>query len=151
MSSVGAARVITEMGVPAGLKLGCEIRERLSSGEQPGQLVGVDKFSFLQPARKDRTRRDWLKSAGDIADKSLRVTQLQVEQAFPACVARQTVMHRVVFQQSPLEAGIDAVCSWCSVLFRTAVASNGMAVLGKCFLIPWLSLCIRKRRSRLVN
>ena len=39
-------------------------------------------------------------------------------------------MHRTVFQQSPLEAGIDAVCSWCSVLFRTAVASNGMAVLG---------------------
>ena len=100
-------------------------------------LVGIDKFSFLQPAGKDRTRsaRDWLKSAGDIADKSLRVTQLQVEQAFPACVTRQTVMHRVVFQQSPLEARIDAVCSWCSVLFRTAVASNGMAVLGKCFLV----------------
>lgn len=105
-----------------------------SAGEQ-GQLVGVDKFSFLQPARKDRGRsaRDaWLRNPGDIADKSLRVTQLQVEQSFPACVARQTVMHRTVFQQSPLEAGIDAVCSWCSVLFRTAVASNGMAVLGKC-------------------
>jgi hypothetical protein len=134
MSSMGAARV-TDLGVPpAGLRLGGECRESVSSGEQRGQLVGVDKFSFLQPARKDRTRsaRDWLKSAGDIADKSLRVTQLQVEQAFPACVARQTVMHRVVFQQSPLEAGIDAVCSWCSVLFRTAVASNGMAVLGKC-------------------
>ena len=137
MSSLSAARVITEIGVSAGQKLGYEIRESLSSGELPGRLVGVDKFSFLQPAGKDRTRsaRDWLKSAGDIADKSLRVTQLQVEQAFPACVTRQTVMHRVVFQQSPLEAGIDAVCSWCSVLFRTAVASNGMAVLGKCFLV----------------
>jgi hypothetical protein len=132
MSSTGAAR-ITDLGVPpAGLRLG---GESVSCGERHGQLVGVDKFSFLQPARKDRTRsaRDWLKSAGDIADKSLRVTQLQVEQAFPACVTRQTVMHRVVFQQSPLEAGIEAVCSWCSVLFRTAVASNGMAVLGKFF------------------
>jgi hypothetical protein len=135
MSSLGPARVITEIGVSSGQKLGYEIRESLSSGELPGRLVGVDNFSFLQPARKDRTRsaRDWLKSAGDIADKSLRVTQLQIEQAFPACITRQAVMHRVVFQQSPLEAGIDAVCSWCSVLFRTAVASNGMAVLGKCF------------------
>lgn len=151
MSSLGPARVITEIGVSSGQKLGYEIRESLSSGELPGRLVGVDNFSFLQPARKDRTRsaRDWLKSAGDIADKSLRVTQLQVEQAFPACITRQAVMHRVVFQQSPLEAGIDAVCSWCSVLFRTAVASNGMAVLGKCFLIRWLPLFIRNRRSSL--
>lgn len=132
MSSVGTARV-ADKSMSTGLKLPNDTREQPSAGEQ-GQLVGVDKFSFLQPARKDRNRssRDaWLRNPGDIADKSLRVTQLQVEQSFPACISRQTVMHRTVFQQSPLEAGIDAVCSWCSVLFRTAVASNGMAVLGK--------------------
>jgi hypothetical protein len=133
VSSVGTARVADRNSMSTGLKLPTGTREQPSAGEQ-GQLVGVDKFSFLQPARKDRnrsTRDAWLRNPGDIADKSLRVTQLQVEQSFPACVARQTVMHRTVFQQSPLEAGIDAVCSWCSVLFRTAVASNGMAVLGK--------------------
>ncbi|KAL3916821.1 MAG: hypothetical protein SGILL_005005, partial [Bacillariaceae sp.] len=65
-----------------------------------GELVGADKFWFMQPINKDRSRgiRDWLKSAstGDFAEKSLRVTQLQ----------------------------------WCAVLFRTSIASNGIAVLG---------------------
>lgn len=140
MSSAGMTRVAERSGMSTALKLPTDTREQPSAGEQ-GQLVGVDKFSFIQPARKDRnrsTRDAWLRNA-DIADKSLRVTQLQVEQSFPACVARQTVMHRTVFQQSPLEAGIDAVCSWCSVLFRTAVASNGMAVLGKFLVIA--SVC----------
>ena len=57
-------------------------RDQPSAGEQGG-LVGVDKFSFLQPARKDRGGRSardaWLRNPCDIADKSLRVTQLQVE------------------------------------------------------------------------
>ena len=101
-----------------------------------GDLVGVDRFTFFQPVNKKtrgRSSRDWLKSTGDFADKSLRVTLLQVERAFPACVARQSVTNRTVFTQSPLEAGVHAVCSWCSVLFRTAVATNGQAVLGKKF------------------
>lgn len=96
-------------------------------------LVSADKFTFLQPIKRERNRpsRDWLKSSGDFTEKNLRVTLLQVERAFPACVARQAVIQRSVFTQSPLEAGLDAVCSWCSVLFRTAVATNGMKVLGR--------------------
>ena len=107
-----------------------------------GELVGADKFSFMQPINKDRSRgaRDWLKGAsGDFAEKTLRVTQLQVGQAFPACVSRQAVVHRVVFTQSPLEAAVDAICQWCSILFRTAVATNGMALLGM-FVIDLSSL-----------
>lgn len=99
-----------------------------------GELVGADKFWFIQPINKDRSRgsRDWLKSSsGDFAEKTLRVTQLQVGQAFPACVSRQTVVHRIVFTQSPLEAAVDNMCQWCAVLFRTSIASNGIAVLGK--------------------
>lgn len=99
-----------------------------------GELVGADKFWFMQPINKDRSRgsRDWLKAAssGDFAEKTLRVTQLQVGQSFPACVSRQTVVHRVVFTQSPLEAAYDIMCQWCAVLFRTSIASNGIAVLG---------------------
>jgi hypothetical protein len=99
-----------------------------------GQLIGADKFWFMQPINKERSRgsRDWLKSAstGDFAEKTLRVTQLQVGQSFPACVSRQTVVHRVVFTQSPLEAAYDIMCQWCAVLFRTSIASNGIAVLG---------------------
>ena len=76
--------------------------------------------------------RDWLRGlSGDFAEKTLRVTQLQVDQAFPACVSRQAVVHRVVFTQSPLEAAVESVCQWCSIIFRTAIATNGEAVLGK--------------------
>ena len=97
-------------------------------------VTGVDTFTFTHPVRKDkRGSRDWFKNVGDLADKSLRVTQLQVEHCFPSCVSRQAVVHRSVYYQSPLEAGIEAVCSWCSVLFRTTVATNGQAVLGKFF------------------
>jgi Dock homology region 2 len=98
------------------------------------QLVGADKFWFMQPINRERSRasRDWLKIAsGDFAEKTLRVTQLQVGQKFPACISRQTVVHRVVYAQSPLEAAVDAICQWCAVLFRTSMACNGMAVLGK--------------------
>lgn len=101
--------------------------------ESEGKLVGADKFSFIQPINKGRTRgaQDWLKgSSSDFAEKTLRVTELQVGQAFPACVARQVVVHRVVYTQSPLEAAVDGICQWCAVLFRTAIATNGMAVLG---------------------
>lgn len=104
-----------------------------SSGAAENELVGVDKFCFLQPIHKDRIRgtKDWWKnSSGDFAEKCLKVTQLKVCQFFPACVSRQAVLHRITLTQSPLEAGVDAVCQWCSVLFRTAVATNGMTVLG---------------------
>jgi len=86
-----------------------------------GELVGADKFSFMQPINKGRDRgaRDWLRgTSGDFAAKTLRVTQLQVGQAFPACVSRQAVVHRVVFTQSPLEAAGDSICQWCAILFR---------------------------------
>ena len=99
-----------------------------------GELVGADKFWFMQSMNKNRSRgtRDWLKgSSGDFAEKSLRVTQLQVRQAFPACISRQAVVHRVVYTQSPLEAAVDNMCLWCAVLFRTSISSNGSAVLGK--------------------
>lgn len=98
-----------------------------------GELAGADKFSFMQPISKGRDRgaKDWLRgSSGDFAAKSLRVTQLQVGQAFPACVSRQAVVHRVVFTQSPLEAATDSVYQWCAILFRTTIATNGQAVLG---------------------
>lgn len=97
-----------------------------------GELVGADKFWFMQPINKDRRgSKDWLKGAsGDFAEKQLRVTQLQVRDTFPACVSRQTVVHRVVFTMSPLEAAFDVICQWCAVLFRTTIASNGSTVLG---------------------
>lgn len=106
-----------------------------TSNEREGGLVGADKFSFIQPINKGRSRtaRDWLKgSSRDFAEKTLRVTQLQVRQPFPACVSRQVVVHRVVDEQSPLEAAVDGICQWCAVLFRTGIATNGQAVLGKC-------------------
>lgn len=94
------------------------------------ELCGVDKFSFVQPKDRSRSKEWWRNSGGEYADKTLKVTQLQVAQSFPACVARQPVVHRIVYSQSPLEAGIDAICQWCAVLFRTVVATVGMAVLG---------------------
>ena len=105
--------------------------DRLSrfSSPQDSDLSGVDKFCFVQPKNRSRPKEWWKASAGDFAEKSLRVTQLQVAESFPACVSRQEVVHRLVYLQSPLEAGIDAVCQWCAVLFRTAVATVGMNVL----------------------
>ena len=100
-----------------------------------GNIVGVDKFSFTQPIKKDKLRgiKDCLTSpVGDFSEKTLRVTQITVEKCFPSCVSRQSVVHRAVYTQSPLEAGVEAVCSWCAVLFRTAVATNGLSVTGRC-------------------
>ena len=102
---------------------------RFASLEE-NELSGVDKFCFVQPKDRSRAKDWWRNPGGDYADKTLKVTQLQVAQPFPACVARQPVVHRLVYTQSPLEAGIDSVCQWCAVLFRTAVATVGMAVLG---------------------
>ena len=108
-----------------------------SAGGGPGvggALFGVDTFSFNLPFHKKnrmRTSRDWLK--GPKAEKSIKVTRLQVPKDFPACVTRQKVAKKTVLYQSPLEAGIDATCSWCSVLFRTAVATSGLALIGKFF------------------
>jgi hypothetical protein len=102
------------------------------------ELSGVNKFSFTQPKDRLRGSRDLLKSSnGDFAEKCLRVTEIIVGQKFPSCVTRQAVDQnkRVVYNQSPLEAGVEAVCSWCAVLFRTAVATNGLAVIGKLFPI----------------
>lgn len=102
-----------------------------STGEDT-DLCGVDKFCFLQPKDKKRSSKEWWKSQKtDFAEKTLKVTQLQVTHAFPACVARQEVVHRLVYSQSPLEAGVDAVCQWCAVLFRTAVATAGQTALGE--------------------
>ena len=98
------------------------------------ELIGVDKFYFTQPTRKDPTRgfRDWLKvPKGKIAERSLRVTELQVSNCFPSCTTRQKIIHRAVFTQSPLEASVEAVSTWCSVLFRTITATNGLDVLAE--------------------
>ena len=101
------------------------------SGAQEGELSGVDKFCFIHARDRSKGSKDWWKAAkGNFMEKNLKVTQLQVAQPFPACSARQVVIHRLVFSISPLEAGIDTVCQWCSMLFRTAVATVGMAVLG---------------------
>lgn len=100
-----------------------------------GEPVGVDRFYFTQPIRKDPVRgfRDWLKvPKHQIAERSLRVTELQVENPFPACVTRQQIIHRAVYTQSPLEASVEAVSTWCSVLFRTVIATNGQGVIGMC-------------------
>jgi len=59
---------------------------------QNTQLVGVDTFYFTQPDTRDPTKgfRDFLKvSIDQFAERSLRVTELQVEKKFPACVTRQ--------------------------------------------------------------
>jgi hypothetical protein len=101
--------------------------------EMEGELVGVEKFWYTQSMNKDRSRssRDWLKGASDdFAEKTIRVTQLQVRHAFPACISRQTIIHRDVYTQSPIEAAVDNLCLWCAVLFRTLISSNGSAVLG---------------------
>jgi hypothetical protein len=129
-SSVGSS-VVAPAGHPLSSLQGPPEVERTSRFTAPreGDLAGVDKFCFIQPKNRTRPIEWWKPSAGDFAEKSLRVTQLQVAESFPACVSRQVVAHRLVFSQSPLEAGIDAVCQWCAILFQTAVATTGMAVL----------------------
>ena len=105
-----------------------------NKGGVNGEPIGVDKFYFTQPMKKDPVRgfRDWLKvPKGRIAERSLRVTELQVTTSFPACITRQKIIRRAVFTQSPLEASVEAVSTWCSVLFRTVIATNGQGVLSK--------------------
>ena len=96
-------------------------------------ITGVRKFSFTQPLQKDRYigSRNWFKaSAHNFCEKNLRVTELVVGSNFPCCVTRQRVSYRSIYVQSPLEAGIYATCQWCSVLFRTIIAINGLTVTG---------------------
>jgi hypothetical protein len=107
--------------------------------ETISETIGVDRFYFTQPAKRDPVRgfRDWLKvPRGSFAERSLRVTELQVEGNFPACVTRQKVIHRAIFTQSPLEAGVEAVSTWCSLLFRTIMATNGLRVLSEVGKLP---------------
>jgi Dock homology region 2 len=90
-------------------------------------FLGVDNFCFVQPI-DDNIQKEWWK-AGDFMSKCLRVFELQVAEPFPACVVRQKVIQRNRYIQSPLEAAIDALCQWCAVLFRTAVATTGIRLL----------------------
>lgn len=106
------------------------LRNASYSSPVNGELAGVDKFCFLTPKDRRNKLNDWWKQKDSaVTEKSLKLTELQVSHLFPACISRQTVIHRVVTSQSPLEAGVDAVCQWCAVLFRTAVATSGMSVL----------------------
>jgi hypothetical protein len=110
--------------------------QTFSSFEQADQEDGastVKRFSFSQPRDRTKGSRDLLKGVdGNVAGKSLRVTELLLSESMPNCVSRQPVAveHRSVFNQSPLEASVEAVCGWCAVLFRTAIATNGASVLG---------------------
>ncbi len=103
-------------------------------------VVAVKKFSFTQPRdRRLNGARDILKAHnGNVFEKSLKVTELHVNQSLPNCVTRQTVIQRAILYQSPLEAGVEVVCSWCAVLFRTAIATNGLAVIQGMFIIEFL-------------
>jgi hypothetical protein len=100
-----------------------------------GAIIGVKRFSFTQSRDRQRGARDILKAHnGDVFEKSLKVTELLVDQSLPNCVTRQAVIQRTVFNQTPIEAGVEVVCSWCAVLFRTAVATNGLAVIGEFYV-----------------
>ena len=90
-------------------------------------LLGVDKFCFVQPIDHFQ-QREWWKT-GNFVVKCLRVLELQVAEPFPACVGRQKVIQRNRFNQSPLEAAIDSLCQWCAVLYRTAVATTGISLM----------------------
>jgi len=132
-SSTGSSTGGAPSGRRVNLSFVTDSDNRTTRFTSPGEseLAGVDKFCFLQPKDRSKGSKDWWKtSSGDFTEKTLKVTRLQVNQSFPACVARQAVVHRLVYSQSPLEAGVDAVCQWCAVLFRTAVATVGSMVLG---------------------
>jgi hypothetical protein len=126
--------VFSSLDPAAGIRVGGQAHDHKTvfSRSREGNLTGVDRFCFLQPRDRHKGSKDWWKTAtaAGIVEKSVKVTQLQVSQPFPACVARQPVIHRLVYSISPLEAGVDAVSQWCSLLFRTAAATVGTAVLG---------------------
>lgn len=130
ISNAGSLSMMSCSKVSTDILSGTRINEHSQQTNQIG--ASVDLFSFTQPKHRDKRRgaKDWLKAPGDFAEKNLKVTKLQVAQGFPTCVTRQTVISRDVDFQSPLEAGVEAICSWCSVLFRSVVATNGRAVLG---------------------
>lgn len=113
-----------------------ESYQSFSPPEQSDQDDGassVKRFSFSQPRDRSKGSRDLLKGVdGDVTEKSLRVTELLLSESMPNCVSRQpvSVEHRSVFNQSPLEASVEAVCGWCAVLFRTSVATHGASILG---------------------
>lgn len=109
-----------------------------------GEEIGVNKFSFTHARDRQRTYRELHKiPSEEVAEKNLRVTELLVSEDMPNCVTRQAVAveNRTVFHQTPLEAGVEAVCSWCAILFRTAVATNGLAVIGENFFSSVFSIC----------
>jgi hypothetical protein len=56
---------------------------RFNAPQEP-ELSGVDKFCFVQPKNRSRPKEWWKASTGNFAEKSLRVTQLQVAESFPA-------------------------------------------------------------------
>ena len=93
------------------------------------KLAGVYRFSFIQSRDRSQHSREWWRFSKTLGSKSLKLTELHVSQPFPSCIARQAVVHRRVYSQSPLEAGIEAVCQWCSILFQTAVATIGIHTL----------------------
>ena len=62
--------------------------------------------------------------------KILRVTRLVVAQPFPNLVGRQNVASRIVYTQSPLEANVNTVASWCSILFQTVLATSNLEMAG---------------------
>ncbi len=126
--------VFSSIDPAAGIRVGGQAHNHntVFSRSREGHSTGVDRFCFLQPRDRHKGSKDWWKTSttAGIVEKSVKVTQLQVSQPFPTCVARQPVVHRLVYSISPLEAGIDAVSQWCSLLFRTAAATVGTAVLG---------------------
>ena len=86
-----------------------------NEGSRGGVVIGVNKFSFTQHKDRERATRDILKTqSGIVVEKSLKVTELQVERSLPNCVTRQPVIQRTIFNQSPLEASVEVVCSWCA-------------------------------------
>ena len=114
------------------IKYKSKFSKQFDPDESSPETMGADRFYFTQPAKRDPVRgfRDWLKMpTGSFAERSLRVTELQVGENFPACVTRQKVIHRAIFSQSPLEASVEAVSTWCSLLFRTVMSANGLRVL----------------------
>jgi hypothetical protein len=139
--SFGSARFFSSgsMSSISSLSRGFDVRLTVSAEDIRGgsaakedELIGVDLFCFVHPTKRSKSSRDWLKPPnGDICSKFLNKRYVGVDHSFPSCGSRQPVNFRAEVRICSLEAGLDAMCSWCSVLFRTAVATNGMAVLGE--------------------
>lgn len=101
-------------------------------------------FALASPARLLRSRRYSMPKSNDdnlrraalnndprkSTQKILRVTRLVVAQPFPNLVGRQNVASRIVYTQSPLEANVNTVASWCSILFQTVLATSNLEMAG---------------------